>query len=163
MLRAFEFLSSLGGRGPMTLLLVAGALYYAVRRDGIAVVGWCAAFIGGSLLDAALRFVVRRSELPFVDVVLLGWGSGFASGHVLGVLVGFGMLAYLVYGLVRPPAWRTVVIVTATAFVVSITVSRLYLGEHYVSDASAGLAAGLLWLATCVSGIEVARQRRWTR
>ena len=39
--------------------------------------------------------------------------------------------------------------------------ARLYLGQHYVSDASAGLAAGLLWLTTCVSGIEIAQERRW--
>jgi undecaprenyl-diphosphatase len=53
-----------------------------------------------------------------------------------------------------------VVAVLATAMVVAITISRLYLGQHYISDASAGLAAGLLWLTTCISGIEVARQRR---
>jgi undecaprenyl-diphosphatase len=60
----------------------------------------------------------------------------------------------------RRASTRTVVAVIATAMVVAITISRLYLGQHYISDASAGLAAGLLWLTTCISGIEVARQRR---
>lgn len=162
-IHVFEMLSSAGGRGPMTLLLVAGGLVYAVRRQGIALAGWCAAFVGGSLLDAALRLVVRRSELPFADVVLLDWGTGLASGHALGVLVGLGMLAYLICGFVKNAAGRTLVIVIATVMVAAITVSRLYLGQHYISDASAGLAAGLIWLTTCVSGIEIARQRRWTR
>jgi len=159
-LRFFAFLSSLGGRGAMTVLLFGGATVYAVRRRGLELVGWCAAFIGGALLDATLRFVVRRSELPFADVVLIDWGTGLASGHALGVLVGYGMLAYFVSSLVRSAAWRTVVAVIATAMVVAITISRLYLGQHYISDASAGLAAGLIWLATCISGIEVARQRK---
>lgn len=162
-IRIFEFLSSVGGRGAMTLLLFGGGVIYAVRREGIALAGWCAAFVGGSLLDASLRFVVRRSELPFADVVLLDWGTGLASGHALGVLVGFGMLAYLVCGFIKNPAGRTLIITIATALVAAITVSRLYLGQHYISDASAGLAAGLLWLTTCISGIEIARQRHWTR
>jgi undecaprenyl-diphosphatase len=159
-LRLFSFLSSLGGRGAMTLLLFGGAMIYAIRRRGLELVGWCAAFIGGALLDATLRFVVRRSELPFADVVLIDWGTGLASGHALGVLVGYGMLAYLVSSVLRRASTRTVVAVLATAMVVAITISRLYLGQHYISDASAGLAAGLLWLTTCISGIEVARQRR---
>ncbi|HEY4219448.1 MAG TPA: VTT domain-containing protein [Gemmatimonadaceae bacterium] len=162
-IRIFSFLSSLGGRGAMTLLLFAGGVFYAIRREGITLIGWCAAFIGGSLLDASLRFVVRRSELPFADVVLVGWGTGLASGHALGVAVGFGMLAYFVCKFVRNPAGRTLVIVAVAALVAAITVSRLYLGQAYISDASAGLAAGLLWLTTCISGIEIARQRHWTR
>jgi membrane protein DedA with SNARE-associated domain/membrane-associated phospholipid phosphatase len=162
-IRIFEFLSDLGGRGSMTLLLLAGALFYLFRRQGVAFAGWCAAFIGGSLLDASLRFVVRRSELPFADVVLAGWGTGLASGHALGVLVGFGMLAYFVCTHVRSPAARTLVVIATTALVTAIVVSRLYLGQHYISDATAGLAAGLLWLTTCISGIEIARQRHWAR
>ncbi|HMA24947.1 MAG: VTT domain-containing protein [Gemmatimonas sp.] len=158
-LRLFDFLSRLGGRGAMTILLFGGAMVYAVRRRGLELTGWCAAFIGGALLDAALRFVVRRSELPFADVVLIDWGTGLASGHALGVLVGYGMLAYLVSSWLRGTAARTAVAVVAIAMVVAITISRLYLGQHYISDASAGLASGLLWLTACISGIEVARQR----
>jgi undecaprenyl-diphosphatase len=163
MLRAFAVLSSLGGRGAMTLLLFAGALHYAVRRRGLELAGWCAAFIGGSLLDATLKFVVRRSELPFADVVLIDWGTGLASGHVLGVVVGFGMLAYLAVSLTRRGSLQTLIVFLAVALVIAITVSRLYLGQAYVSDASAGLAAGLLWLAACVSAIEIVRQNRAER
>jgi membrane protein DedA with SNARE-associated domain len=162
-IRVFEFLSSLGGRGAMTLLLFVGGFVYAIRRQGIELVGWCAAFVGGSLLDASLRFVVRRSELPFADVVLLDWGTGLASGHVLGVLIGYGMLAYLICTFLSRTYPRMLVITLAVGMGAAITISRLYLGQDYISDASAGLAAGLLWLATCASGVEIARQRHWER
>lgn len=158
-LRLFATLSGLGARGAMTLLLFGGVIAYAIRRQGIELVGWCAAFVGGSLLDASLRFVVRRSELPFADVVLINWSTGFASGHLLGVVVGVGMLAYLLVSLSARAAARTAIIFVATALVVAIVISRLYLGQAFVSDGSAGLAAGLVWLATCVSGIQLARQR----
>ena len=159
-LRAFAVISSLGGRGAMTLLLFAGAALYAVRRCGLELAAWCAAFIGGSVLDATLRFVVRRSELPFADVVLIDWGTGLASGHLLGVVLGYGMLAYLVSTWTRRRWLRAVIVVLAIAMIVGIAISRLYLGQHYFSDASAGIAAGIVWLATCVSGIELAAARR---
>lgn len=160
-LQLFGFLSSLGGRGAMTLLLFGGAAIYAVRRRGVELTGWCAAFIGGALLDAGLRFAVKRSELPFADVVLIDWGTGLASGHALGVLVGYGMLAYIITSPLRSAVTRTIVWVIATAMVVAITISRLYLGQHYISDVTAGLAAGLLWVTACISGIEIARQRHF--
>ncbi len=160
-LATFRVLSALGGRGAMTLFLVGGGLYYAIRRKGLELSGWCAAFIGGSLLDAALRVVVRRSELPFADVVLIDWGMGLVSGKALGVVVGYGMMAYLLSTLVRGALTRSFISIFAIAMIVAITVSRLYLGQQYISDASAGLAAGLVWVVACVTGIEIARQRKW--
>ncbi len=163
MLSVFAFLSSLGGRGLMTVFLIGGAIIQAVRRRGLDLAAWCAAFIGASLLDAALRAAVRRSELPFADVVLIDWGTGLTSGHALGVLVGYGMLAYLAYSVISNPVARGFIIVIAASVIAAVTVARLYLGQHYVSDATAGLAAGLIWWATCVSGVEIARSRHWRR
>ncbi|MDP9202744.1 MAG: phosphatase PAP2 family protein, partial [Gemmatimonadota bacterium] len=55
---------------------------------------------------------------------------------------------------------RQIVIVVLTAFLVlAIGVSRLYLGVHYFSDVVGGFAAGLVWLAACISGVEIARRR----
>lgn len=159
----FAFLSSLAGRGAMTLLLLVGAVIFALRRRAVQLVGWCAAFIGGALLDAMLRAVVRRSELPFADLVVIDWNLGLASGHALGVVVGFGMLAYLIDSFARNPVVRTLVLTATIALVSTIVVGRLYLGQHFISDATAGVAAGLLWLATCITGIEIARQRQWRR
>jgi membrane protein DedA with SNARE-associated domain len=155
----FNVLSSFGGRGAMTLLLIGGAFWFAFRRRALELTGWIAAFFGAAALDAALRFVVRRSELPFADLVLLDWGVGLTSGHALGVLVGYGMLAWLITGRVRNAWIRTLFAFVAAAIVVGITIARLYLGQHYISDAAAGLASGFVWLAACISGIEIARQR----
>jgi membrane protein DedA with SNARE-associated domain/membrane-associated phospholipid phosphatase len=163
LLNLFNALSASGGRGVMLVLLIGGAIVYAVRRCGVELVGWCAAFVGASLLDIALRAAVRRSELPFADIVLVDWGAGLTSGHALGVLVGYGMVAYIIYSALRNAALRAVVIALATAIIASIIVARLYLGQAYISDATAGLAAGLIWWATCVSGVEIARQRHWRR
>jgi undecaprenyl-diphosphatase len=47
----------------------------------------------------------------------------------------------------------------AALVVAAVGLSRLYLGVHYFSDVVGGYAAGLLWLAACITGLEVARRR----
>src|SRR5258707_9552643 len=42
----FEFLSSLGGRGAMTMLLFGGALVFALRRRGLEAIGWWPPLLG---------------------------------------------------------------------------------------------------------------------
>lgn len=157
-LRIFALVSALGSREAMAILFAVGVIFLASRRHPPSVIGWCAAFLGAALLDAALRFAVRRSALPFVDDVIAGWTPGVVSEHLLGALVGYGMLAYLLIGLTRRALTRAVVTVAAVVLVAGIAVSRLYLGIHYVSDEAAGLASGLLWLTACISGLELVKR-----
>ena len=42
--------------------------------------------------------------------------------------------------------------------VLAIGFTRLYLGVHYFSDVVAGYAAATVWLAVCISGLEVLRR-----
>ena len=48
------------------------------------------------------------------------------------------------------------------AFVLTLLIglSRLYLGVHFLSDVIAGYAAGIVWLAVCVTGVEIALRQR---
>jgi undecaprenyl-diphosphatase len=158
-LRLLRTISAFGSRPVMTLLLLFGGVLFAAARRPLDLIAWCAAFVGGSFLDAGLRFVVHRSALPFADVVVAEWGTGLTSAHVLGAVVGFGMLAHFFFVQTSRVATRALIIAATVAIVVGIAASRLYLGIHYVSDEMAGLAAGLLWLATCLSGLEIAQQR----
>jgi undecaprenyl-diphosphatase len=52
-----------------------------------------------------------------------------------------------------------VVVSTTLVLVLAICFGRLYLGERYFSDIVSGLAAGVVWLAACITGLEVARRR----
>jgi undecaprenyl-diphosphatase len=154
-----RFISGFGSRTVMTLLLLSGGVLFAAARRPLDLIAWCAAFVGGSFLDAGLRFVVHRSALPFADVVVADWGTGLTSAHVLGAVVGFGMLAHFFFARASRVVTRALIVAATVAIVVGIAASRLYLGIHYVSDEMAGLAAGVLWLATCLSGLEIAQQR----
>ena len=92
--------------------------------------------------------------------LLTARGWSFPSGHAMGSLVAYGMLAYL---LLRETHLgrhqRMLVIISAALLVLLIGLSRLYLGVHYFSDVIGGYAAGVVWLAACISGLEIVRRR----
>jgi undecaprenyl-diphosphatase len=145
------------GRFPEMLVpgLVLGLLL--VRRRGwLPLVGWTAAIAGALLLDAVVKHY-------FVHVHAMTAGGvaemGTPSGQALGALVGYGMLGYFIV-LVTPSRRSAGFVVTAMlTLVIAICFGRIYLGERYFSDIVSGLAAGGVWLSTCITGLEVARRR----
>jgi len=61
---------------------------------------------------------------------------------------------------IRRRGAQIAVALCAAVLILAIGLSRLYLGVHYFSDVVGGYTAGVLWLAACISGVEVAR--RWS-
>jgi membrane protein DedA with SNARE-associated domain/membrane-associated phospholipid phosphatase len=152
-------LSLLGSPGFIAAwgLVVVGLLL--VRRQYLLLGGWVAALGGGGLLDIALKRVFHRTR-PAWDLPLLtapGWS--FPSGHAMGSLVAYGMLAYLLVRQTHRRRRQLGIIACATLLVFLIGLSRMCLGVHYFSDVIGGYAAGVVWLATCISGLEVVRRR----
>jgi len=157
-------ISLVGSPGAMAVMAVTVGIALLVRRHWIELVGWLAAFVGGGLLNVAVKNAVQRSRPSgagaFLHALHGQYGYSFPSGHAMGSVFGYGMLAYLLvtFWLNRRVA-RVTVVVATTTLIVAIGVSRLYLGVHYFSDVVGGYAAGVVWLAACISGVEIARRQ----
>lgn len=157
--RIAVIISYIGSPVAMAFLAAFGAIYLGVRRQWLSLGGWLAAFVGAMLLTEALKRIIHRPRPDGAISFLHGASYSFPSGHALGSLVGYGMLAYLLLSEPRTKSsTRSVFILLATVtLVLAIAASRLYLGVHYFSDVVGGLAAASLWLSACVSGIGVVR------
>jgi undecaprenyl-diphosphatase len=153
--------SLVGSPVVMSTLAIAGAAAFALRRRRILLAVWTAAFAGGGVLDWMLKEIIRRPRPVGASAFLHGASFSFPSGHAMGSLIGYGLLAYLlaVHGPVRRRA-RVAILVAAALLVLAIGFTRLYLGVHYFSDVVGGFAAGVVWLSVCVSGLEVALGRQ---
>jgi undecaprenyl-diphosphatase len=156
----FNAISLLGSLVAMTVLALGVGLLLGVRRQWIVLGGWAAAFAGGGLLDEMLKLMIRRPRPPYAAAFLHDSSWSFPSGHAMGSLIGYGMLAYLLVTLwIHRRSLQISIVLGAALLIVAIGLSRLYLGVHYFSDVVGGYAAGVLWLSACISGLEVAR--RW--
>ncbi|KYF78470.1 hypothetical protein BE17_00790 [Sorangium cellulosum] len=155
-LRAFTFLGS-GAALTVVAIVVAAALLRLRHR--VLAIGWLIALAGGGLLNWALKALFARQRPTFADPLAVAAGWSFPSGHSMGTFITFGMLSYLGLLFARTLRARLLLVALALSWTVAMGFSRMYLGVHYLSDVLAGFAAGTVWLAACISGIEVARRR----
>ncbi len=141
-----------------TAVLVALVLF--LRKNWLLFSAWTATLVGSGIVDASVKHIFKRPRPNSMDVFLYGPGNSFPSGHALGSLVFYGMIAYLlVVFRVKDRGSQIAIVVAAALIVLAIGFSRLYIGVHYFSDILAGYAAGLVWLSTCITAVEVARRQ----
>jgi len=154
-------ISFIGGPLMMTIIALVVGMLLARRGAWLTLSVWLAAFGVGALLDWMLKNTIRRPRPPGAERFLDGFSFSYPSGHSMGSLIGFAMLAYVLFEL-WPPAHRrrVIVIITTVALVLLVGWSRLYLGVHYLSDVIAGFAAGAVWVTACITGLELAVRPR---
>ncbi len=161
--RIFLLVSAVGSPTAMAVIAVAGALILVVRRKWLVLTAWAAAFAGAAVLTVILKNIIQRPRPVDAANFLYGTSFSFPSGHALGSLVGYGMLAYVIgYLWIDSVRGRVRLAIATVVLVAAIGISRLYLGVHYFSDVVAGYAVGILWLSVCISGLQVVQRRRLT-
>jgi undecaprenyl-diphosphatase len=139
------------------------SLVLVIRRKKILLFSWAAAILGNSLLNAVLKATFERGRPEFPDPILVETNWSFPSGHAMGAMVMYGMVTYLIILRFKQTASKAIVM-SMVILVLFIGFSRLYLGAHYFSDVMAGYIVGMAWLATVISGAEIARrQGGWGR
>ena len=160
-LTVFRAISFLGSPLLMTSLGLIVAAILVFRRSWFLLAGWAAAFAGAGVLDTLLKHIIHRPRPIYAADIMHDYSFSFPSGHAMGSLVGYGMLAYVIVAFwVKNWILRALVVLGLCVLVVAIGISRLYLGVHYFSDVVGGYAAGILWLTTCITGVELARRQR---
>src|SRR5262249_572750 len=76
--------------------------------------------------------------------------TSFPSGHVLYFVTFFGFMLFLVYTLVKPSWWRTLLMIIFVLLIALIGPSRIYEGQHRASDVVAAYVLGSMWLGASI-------------
>jgi membrane-associated phospholipid phosphatase len=156
-------ISTLGSAFMVTALALGTALLLVWRRHWYRLLALGLAVPGGVLLNVLLKSAFQRGRPIFDDPLLVLTTSSFPSGHAMAATVLYGALAASTVWHLRPWRSRMLVGVVAGVLIVLVGFSRLYLGVHYLSDVLGGMAAGVAWLAMCLTGVETVRRRRLAR
>lgn len=138
------FITELGDKQVLLPLVVTVLVALLALRHWQAALHWLAATVFGALLTQVLKQVLHVAR----PVSLYQGASSFAfpSSHATMSLVVYGFLAVLI-ARELPPAQRWLPYAGATVLIVAISISRLYLGAHWLSDVLGGLSLGLAWVA----------------
>jgi len=127
--KIFGLVSALGSPIAMAIVGAGGTLLLLMRRKWVVLAAWFAAFGGAGLLTIVLKNLIQRPRPPAAADFLYGTSFSFPSGHALGSLVGYGMLAYVIgASLEETQKGRLRLVIATAALVIAIGISRLYLG-----------------------------------
>jgi membrane-associated phospholipid phosphatase len=147
-----ELVSVLGDRIGLILLIAIGSvlLWRVSRRWAIAL----PVLMAGT---GALQWLAKWwADRPRPD--LAPWG--FPSGHVLSVVVFFGLMIYLVAtASTARRRWRVLASLVCLVTVGLVGFSRLYLKKHWISDLVGGFAVGTAYLLIAIWVVEVVSVR----
>lgn len=135
LLKAVTWLGHFGPRTAMVLLLA----YWVFRLRGAVGAGMlvaCSVLASGySSLFKVIFDRERPDIIPHLDAVT---SASYPSGHATGA-----MFLYLALVMVLPPRYRAVAGAFAAVMVGLMSISRLALGVHWLTDIIGGLAIGL--------------------
>lgn len=134
-MRAVSFLGENLGLVPL-IALGAGLMWRGRRRWALALPPLMA---GTGGLQHVAKWSVDRPR-PNLEA----WG--FPSGHVLSLVVFFGLLTYLLCTSTAKRRWQCLGSAGCALTVLLVAFSRLYLEKHWVSDVAGGFMLGLAYL-----------------
>jgi hypothetical protein len=117
----------------------------------------------GMLMNAMLKYAFHRSRPAWDDPILLIGSFSFPSGHAMTATLLYGFLAAFVVRKVQAWRWQVLAVLAGGLLIGLISLSRLYLGVHYWTDVLAGMAAGVAWLALCLTAVGALRRHRVQR
>ena len=84
----------------------------------------------------------------------------FPSGHAMSALICYGFLAYLLVPKMPSRFWKWMLSLTTFGIILFDGFSRVFQGNHYLTDVLAGYALGIAWAALVYTLIEIIFLRR---
>jgi undecaprenyl-diphosphatase len=146
------------GWNPYALAALTVALLLALRRRSEAM-GLLFSAGGSALVNALIKTLIARPR-PGADLVAVFRplkSQSFPSGHVTFYVCYFGFLFFVAFALLpRGSLLRRLALGAAALPVTLVGLSRVYLGEHWPSDALGAYLLGGVWLA-----LSLDLYRRW--
>jgi membrane-associated phospholipid phosphatase len=153
-----RLISGFGNAPKVVAITLVALLACNKRREAVFVT---LSGLGGWFLAMQLKHVFAAPR-PTADMVAVfhQWPTGsFPSGHLVFYVCYFGFLFFVARRLMRPESiFRRVVLAALVLLIVMVGVSRVYLGEHWVSDLPGSYLLGAVWL-----GFSLELYWKWTR
>ena len=114
------------------LILISVVLLLAIKDKKIGLLIYLNLAIEASL-NALLKNIIQRPRPEEINLIN-ETGYSFPSGHSMASMTFYGFLIYLICKYVKNKKIKWTLIVLLSILIVSIGLSRIYLGVHYTSD-----------------------------
>jgi undecaprenyl-diphosphatase len=146
-MKFFTYIGTIRFIAVLTILLFI--LMFYVLRFRLEVLVFLAVVFCTPILNRLLKLFFQRARPDFHRLIEIG-GYSFPSGHAMNAFSFYSIMAFLLWRHVQGRIGRMAVILASSFMILSIGVSRVYLGVHYPSDIVGGFLASSLWVAAVI-------------
>ena len=157
---------SVPGFTPWNVVIPAAIVLFMLWQRWVTEAVFTALAACGGLLSELVKVIIDRPRPTpeFANVYAELHSYSFPSGHVTGYTILYGFIFYLAYTLLpRHSIVRWVILVVCGLLVALVGVSRVYMGQHWASDALAGYALGFAYLLLLIEAYRLVLRRRAER
>lgn len=146
----FRFMTEMGDRyAYIVITIVLGAYLFIRHRNWKFMAQTVAVLLLSTLTNILLKSVINRARPSHEHLVEVN-SLSFPSGHSMSAMAFYGFLVYLTVVSRIPIAFKSFLVTLLVIIILSIGISRIYLGVHYPSDVAAGFIGGLIWVTFCI-------------
>jgi membrane-associated phospholipid phosphatase len=146
--RVMLFFTALGDPPTVVAIFIVTIVWLIFKRRYSDAIRFAIVCAGGVIINQEMKLFFAKPRPELWPRLITDMTYSFPSGHATGSMVVYGFLAYILAK--QLPGYQRYVYAIASMVIVSIGLSRLYLGVHYPTDIIAGYGIGFLWLATCL-------------
>ena len=137
--------------GATCLIIISTILLICIKNKKIGI-SICANLLIITVLNLLLKNIVQRPR-PTEYRLINESGYSFPSGHSMISMAFYGYIIYLIYKYVKNKYLKYITITIFSILIISIGISRIYLGVHYTSDVLAGFFISISYLILYTSMI----------
>ncbi|WP_435414595.1 phosphatase PAP2 family protein [Polaribacter aestuariivivens] len=99
--------------------------------------------------NVILKQIINRAR-PTLEHLVTVKTLSYPSGHAMTAMAFYGFLIYLITTFNIRKIFKFSMITLLSFLILSIGISRIYLGVHFPSDILGGFIAGFVWVIFCV-------------
>lgn len=155
----FTALTFLGSTIMVVIVTSICAFILLKRRHTSYLAGLLVSVVGASLSVFMLKGYIERARPSSALSTILESTFSFPSGHTTISIALYGFLALYLLRTLKPPFYARLLALSLLILIGLISVSRLYLGVHFLSDIIAGYALGIVWLCIAISIVHIHSRR----
>lgn len=101
-------------------------------------------------LNQVLKLIIQRPR-PEGFRLIEETGYSFPSGHSMASMAFYGLIIYFIFKYVKNRKLKIAICTMLALLIVSIGISRIYLGVHYASDVIAGFVISIAYLVVYIT------------
>lgn len=146
----FTFVTDLGDTyGYLIVFSICSLLFYLFLKRWKDVLQLSLIMILALSSNLLLKQIVNRAR-PDVEHLVTVETLSYPSGHAMMAMAFYGLLIYVISKFQLRKIYKLILMSICILLILSIGMSRIYLGVHYPSDVAGGFIAGFIWVVFCV-------------